>query len=205
MTRAFVFDHAPYRDAIDRAIAATLNPPTAIDREAETWHREGSRHWWGEHTDPGGDPIQLEQDAAGTFVRFAGRRVPALVDGGTVALGIPDRLGFCVAGAVETCERLLRERPEVAPTLAIIFARAYGASQQSFVEYADAAGWHVLDWTLSDEPFNREAYYRALHAGIGTRLPIHSRAALAALRKVLQAGKWDGSRSDLLTHLSSAA
>lgn len=201
-TRALVLDHEPYRDAIDGAIAATLNPPAAIDREAELWHRDGSAEWWGSFKDPGGDPIRLEPD--GASVMFAGRRVPALIDGGTVHLGIPDRLGFCVAGAVETCERLLRERPEVAPTLAIIFARAYGASQQSFVEYADADGWHVLDWTLSDEPFERQAYYRALHAGVGTRLPIRSRAALARLRKVLQAGKWDGSRADLLAHLAAA-
>lgn len=200
--QTLVLDHEPYRDAIDRAIGATLNPPAAIDREAETWHRDGSAEWWGPFTDPGGDPIRLEPD--GVSILFAGRRVPALIDGGTVHLGIPGRLGYCVAGAVETCERLLGQRPEVAPTLAIIFGRAYGASQQSFVEYADAAGWWVLDWTLSDEPFNRGAYYRALHAGIGTRLPIHSRAALAALRKVLQAGKWDGSRADLLAHLAAA-
>jgi hypothetical protein len=55
MTRALVLDREPYRDAIDSAIAATLNPPTAIDREAETWHRDGSAEWWGPHTDPGGE------------------------------------------------------------------------------------------------------------------------------------------------------
>ena len=195
MTTA-TFDRATYRDPIERAIDSADAPGTY--REAMTWARDQDAAWWGPRTDPGGDPMRLDHDAAGPFVTFAGRRVPALKAGGAVHVGIPDRLGQCFAWATEAAGRLLRENRA---GIAIVLGRAFGEAQQTWTEY-QADGWRVLDLTLSGRPFERDAYMRAGHFTVGTRLPIPDRATLERLRALTASETWDGSRDEFLAALA---
>jgi hypothetical protein len=188
------FDRATYRDPIAQAIDAAGS--SAQDREAMTWARDQDAAWWGPRTDPGGDPLRLDGDA----VTFAGRRVPVQDAGHVLRVGIPARLGQCFAWATEAADRLLRERRT---GIAIVLGRAFGEAQQSFAEYRNQQGrWHVLDLTLSEDPFDRAAYLRALHGVVGTRLPIPDRATLGRLRDLTASGTFAGSRADFLDALA---
>jgi len=186
--RSFAFDNETHRDPLDSAIAAAINPPDQLDRELAAWSRAEDEAFWGPRGDPGGAAIQMEN---GPVVILGDRRVPAAIEGGVVHVGLPGRVGYCAAWALEAVERLLR-RGDV-PTL--VFGRAFGA-QQTWAE----AGETVWDLTLSEEPWNRDEYYAALHAAVGTRLPIPDRATLAALRAAISEGAWDaGWRPDNLS------
>jgi hypothetical protein len=197
MTTA-TFDRAPHRDAIAQAIDSAGNSPR--DREAMTWARAEDETWWGPRTDPGGDPMRLDHDAAGPFVTIAGRRVPALHYDGAVRVGIPDRLGYCFAWATEAAGRLLRDRRT---GIAIVLGRAFGDAQQTWTEYRDPQGRpSVLDLTVSERPFDRAEYMRAIHAVVGTRLPVPDWATFDRLRELTAAGTFAGSRADFLTALA---
>jgi hypothetical protein len=150
--------------------------------------------------------LQLDGDG----LTFAGRPVPALLDGDTLRVGIPDRLGHCVLYGMRACGRLLDQQ---ARSIALVLGRAFGVAQQTWTEYQDAGGWQVLDLTLSDEPFDREAYLRAAHAVAGTRIPIPDDDTLLALYEITQAAPrgswvetvaWTGmTRAEFLSYLAS--
>jgi uncharacterized membrane protein YgcG len=204
MNRALVFDHEPYDDPLNAAIALSQADPAT-----RAWVARGIAEdvlWNGERRDVGGDQIRLDQDAAGPFVIFAGRRVGAVVDGSVVRLGYPDRLGACLAYSLLACTRLLREHPE-ATDVTFVMGRSYGLAQQAWAEWRDPAGrWMVTDLTLDDsEPFERQAYYAALHATVGTRIAVPDLQTLDALRDLVEENyTLRGSRAAFLSRLSAA-
>jgi hypothetical protein len=193
------FDSGPPSDAIGTAILRAAAPQHV--REALTWARVEDEAWWGSRTDPPGDPLRLGRDTAGTFAMIAGQRVPVTVDERDVHLGIPERIGRCTLWAIEAADRLLRT-PGVSG-ISIVFGRCWGTAQQTFTEYEDGEGWHVLDLTLSDTAFDRDAYLRALHAVVGLKAAIPDAATLAELREEIEASAVDGIgyANDLLSRL----
>ena len=88
--------------------------------------------------------------------------------------------------------------------------RAAGLAQQSWCEaqVEDEPGdpWWVADLTLDDaQPFPREAYYRALHATVGTRIPVPDLRTLDVLRDLAEENDTlRGSRAEFLERLSAA-
>ena len=180
MTRALVLDHEPYADPIDAAIALS-----EADPETRAWVARGiaqDEEWNGPRGDPGGDPIIMGEDAEGLHVLFAGRRVPALLDGDTVRLGIADRVGYCLAYALIACDRLLRD-PE-ASGVALTLGRSYGMAQQTWADFTAGGRPFVLDLTLSEDPFLAEAYLAALHGVRGTSIPVPDLDTLRALYEI---------------------
>jgi hypothetical protein len=204
MTRALVLDHEPYaEDPLDAAIALSEADPATRE-----WVARGIAEdveWNGPRRDPGGDPIRLDQDAGGTFVIFAGRRVAAVVDGSVVRLGYPERLGACLAYALLACVRLLRWHPD-ASDVTFVLGRSYGLAQQAWCEFTAGGRPFVLDLTLCDpDPFPAEAYYRALHATVGTRIAVPNLSTLDALRDLVEEhATLRGSRATFLSRLSAA-
>jgi len=137
----------------------------------------------GPAVDPGGDPIQTGTDAAGTFVTLAGRRVPVVVDGTMLRVGLPGRLGNCIWWGLVAVDRLLHERLDTAQGIALCFGSVFGCSPQTFAQYFDAGRWWVWDLTLSDQPFPRAEYLRAAHIRAGTTVPISNHANLQSFAR----------------------
>ena len=200
--RVIAFCRAPYPDRLDMAIDLVEDPVDEADKMRMIAAHDLDLEWWGHDGDPGGDVLRVESGPDGPYALLAGRRVPALIDGDVVRLGIPDRLGYCAAWALVAVERLIRD-PEVAPSVALVFGRGYG-NQQTWTEFRDAAGqWCVLDLTLSGAPFARPDYYASLHARAGTRIPIPDRATLDAFREATKfVDPWDEPRDEFLARLA---
>lgn len=84
-----------------------------------------------------------------------------------------------------------------------MLGRAFGCAQQSWAELTRAGVTLVHDLTLDEEPFERAAYMAALHASVGTRIPL-DRTRLAALRAIGERGfyPWDVPRDGLLAAIA---
>jgi hypothetical protein len=147
------------------------------------WSRAEDVAFWGPAVDGPGDPVVMEQTPDGTVLVLGGRRVPAALAGGEWRTGLPGRVGRCAAFALVAVEQILRDHPDAAPSLC--FGRAFG-SQQTWAE----AGGQVWDLTLSEEPWDRDEYYRALHARPGTRVEIPDVGTLAAFHEAIAEGAW---------------
>jgi hypothetical protein len=183
------FDNEPRLDPLDRAIAWTENPPDPAARVFLAAAMDVDREWWGTG-DPGGDPLVLD----GVYAIVCGRRVPALVSGSLARVGLPARLGYCLPWAIVACARLLRQPG--ATSVALILGTAFSV-HQSWTEYQQDGRWYVSDLTLDDgSPFDRDAYYRDLHAVVGTRVPIPDRAALDHVIELIQAGALERPRAE---------
>jgi hypothetical protein len=185
------FDNATRPDLIGRAIAAINGPGVSASRLLRFLAKVEDEAFWGRAEDAGGAPVVAEDSPDGTVLILGGRRVPAVLSGGTWHVGLPGRISFCAAWAVEAVERQLRDG--AAP--ALVFGRAFGAAQT----WAEAGG-KVWDLTLSDEPWDRDEYHNALHARAQTRLEIPDYGTLAAFHEAINDGAWDaGWRPDLLS------
>jgi hypothetical protein len=160
--------------------------------------------WWGEREDIAGDPVAVEQGPDGPVVLLAGRRVPAVRGQGVFHLGIEGRFGSCFAFALKACGRLLEQGAE---DISIVMGRGFG-SPQTFVEYL-SDGRKVLDLTLSEEPFDRDAYLRAIHGKAATRIAIPDADYLTALRETVEDGvrhlrwPWNGPRAAFLEDVAA--
>ena len=155
--------------------------------------------FWGPRCDPGGDPVRVAEDAEGPFMVLAGRRVPIVLDGRMIRVGYPERIGYCVDAAMEAVGRLLLERADTAQGITVCFGRVFGESGQTWVQYFDEGRWWVFDLTISDVPFPRAAYLRAVHGVVGTRLPIFTGATLLAMVVALGEGAWWGRRIETMS------
>jgi hypothetical protein len=184
---------------IDAALATIDAPPDRRMQEALTRANTEDLAFWGPRDDPGGDPVQLVETPQGPAVILAGRRIPCRIDGDVVSLGIPARIGYCVHWAVKTADVLTRKGYPVV----VVFGRGYGLSGQTWVEYQADGRDLVADWTLSPKSFDREAYYSALHASVGTRLEIPDRETFARLRQAIDAGAWDGPRDEFIKRVTA--
>jgi len=190
MTRV-TFDNATRPDPIGAAIAAINDPPDQLDRMMALWSKVEDETFWGPAVDAGGAPVVAAQTVDGTILNLGGRKVPAFLEGGTWHVGLPGRISRCAAFAILAVERLLAD----GASPALVFGRAFG-SQQTWTE----AGGQVWDLTLSDQPWDRDDYYAALHARPGTRLEIPDVATLAAFHEAIADGAWDaGWRPDSLS------
>lgn len=187
MTTA-TFDTAPIIDRLGEAIRSAADPRRA---DATRWAWAEDRAWWGPPGDAGGAPLHAEQGASGPVLVIDGQRIPTENDGAVTRVGIPGRVGYCAAYAVEAVSRLLDRH---ASGVALVFGRALGA-EQTWCE----AGGQVWDLTLSTRPFSKAGYYRDLHARPGTTLPIPDVATLAALHEAIADGAWEGWRSETLS------
>ena len=199
--RVIAFCNATYPDRLDMAIGLVEDPVDQHTKMEMIAAHDRDLEWWGPDGDPGGDVLRVEQGPEGPYALLAGRRVPALIDGDVIRLGLRDRAGYCAAWALTAVERMLGD-PE-ASSVALIFGRGFG-NQQSWCEYQDAAGrWMVSDLTLSGAPFDRDAYYAALHARAGTRVPIADRPTLDAFRSLAALyDPWDQPRDEFLARLA---
>jgi len=187
----------------DERYAFAVDPPDQRTKRDILWHNARDADWWGPGGNPGVVPVRLEQDRAGTFVTLAGRRVPALIDGAILRVGIPGRVGYCAAWALTAADRLLRD-PE-ASSVVLVFGRVFGSAQQAWCEYNAGGRPMVADLTLDETPFERSAYEAALLARAGTRIPMPDRATLAAFREAAElADPWDEPRDRFLARLSAA-
>ena len=198
--RVVAFCHAAYPDRVDMAIDLADDPVDQHTKMEMIEAHDRDREWWGPDGDPGGTVLRVEQGPEGPYALLAGRRVPALIDGDVVRLGIPARVGYCAAWALTACERLIEDETT---EVALVFGRGY-SNQQAWVEFPDAQGrWWVLDLTLSGAPFDRDAYYAALHARAGTRIPIPDRATLDAFREATKSvDPWDVPRDEFMARLA---
>jgi hypothetical protein len=196
------FDSAERPDPI-RAAIAVLDLPDQLrralnDERVLDGHRDEA--WWGPLGDPGGDPLDLEVDPDGAFVTLAGQRIPAIVDGDVVRIGIPEKLGYCAAAALEACERLLRKG---AANVALVFGRGFGTSAQTWTEYQVGGQSFVLDLTLSEEPFDAAAYLRAIHGRPGTTVLVVDQSAIARFREASRETlPWDQDRDTFLARIA---
>jgi len=184
------FDTAPTIDRIEEAIRSAAAPRRA-DAQAWAWTEDAA--WWGPPGDAGGAPLVAEDGPRGPVLIVDGQRIPTAADGAVTRVGIPARVGYCAAWAVEAVSRLV----EAGRSPSLVFGRALGA-QQTWCE-ADGKVW---DLTLSEKPFDRGAYLRDLHARAGTTVQIPDAATLAALHEAIADGAWEGWRPETL---SSAA
>jgi hypothetical protein len=178
--------------ALPDLIGAAIDPPDQLDREMAAWSRAEDVAFWGPAEDAGGAAVVAEQTPDGTVLILGGRRVPAVLADGVWHVGLPGRVSFCAAWAVEAVGRLLRDG--AAPSLC--FGRAFGSAQS----WTEARG-QVWDLTLSDAPWDREEYHNALHARAQTRLEIPDLATLNASHEAIADGAWDaGWRPDSLSN-----
>lgn len=188
MTR-LAFDHDHYASRLDLAIALVETPPDRATRQMI----DEDAAFWGPRIDPGGLPFVMGEDDRGTFLTIAGQRITAAVDGSTVKVGIPDRIGYCAAWAVVAVERLLRDHPDSRPVL--VYGRSAGTAQQTWTTFTDARGEQMVwDLTLSEQPFPLTAYLASIHGRAGTSIPIPDLGKLAALREAIEDGAWSGYR-----------
>lgn len=152
-----------------------------------------------------GTPCGWGQDPTGWWSSSRAVRSRQSSRARTCASVSPDRAGSCVAYALLACDRLLRAG---ASDVTFVLGRVFGLFQQSWCEaQADEDGpWWVADLTLDDErPFPREAYYAAMHATVGTRVPVPDLATLDALRELAEENETlRGSRAAFLERLSAA-
>ena len=198
--RVIAFCNAAYLDRLDMAIGLVDDPVDQHTKMLMIEAHDQDLAWWGPDGDPGGDVLRVERGPEGPYALLAGRRVPAFIDGDVVRLGLRDRIGFCAAWALTACERLIEDETT---EVALVFGRGY-SNQQAWVEFPDAQGrWWVLDLTLSGAPFDRDAYYAALHARAGTRVPIADRPTLDAFRSLAALyDPWDQPRDEFLARLA---
>jgi hypothetical protein len=202
MSSHVAFDSGGRDDPIGAAIL-TADMPDQL-RRALNFERvlDGHRdlEWWGPLGDPGGDPLDLEVDPDGAFVTLAGQRIPAIVDGDVVRIGIPERLGFCAAWALTACERLLKSG---ATSIVLTFGRGFGAAAQTWTEYQVGERSYVLDLTLAEMEFDRADYVAAIHAVIGTRIEITDQADVDRFREASRdAYPWDQDRDTFLARIA---
>jgi hypothetical protein len=177
----------------------------AYDEMSVEESAEDEEFWGPRGVDPGGDPVRGGEDDQGAFVILAGRRVPILVDGAMIRIGVADRIGLCGAMAQGAVDRLFRVDPLTAQGITMCFGRAFGTSGQTWVEFYDEGRWQVYDLTISDYPFPRAAYLAAIHGRVGTRLPMLSRATIAAFYQAVADGAWWGRRVETLSPQALAA
>jgi hypothetical protein len=181
------FDTAPTIDRIEEAIASAADPRRA---DATRWAWTEDAAFWGPPGVAGGAPLVAEEGPRGPVLIVDGQRIATAADGAVTRVGMPGRVGYCAAWAVEAVSRLV----EAGRAPSLVFGRALGAHQT----WAECDGL-VFDQTLSEKPFDRGAYLRDLHARAGTTVQIPDAATLAALLEAIADGAWEGWRPETLS------